>query len=86
MPISDVEEEGVFTNIYTGKTQEFLPWHSNQPNGNEGENHVVVEHSTLGYWDIKENHKSCVLCDVKPSTEFYLRGPCEDSYLGCEAI
>ena len=83
VPLSDDQEEGIFTNIYDKKLANYLPWLPGAPDGGSDENEVILDISLKLYNDVGAAFKqSCTICEIPVNTTFTLIGGCEDTFLG----
>ena len=58
-----------------------LNWLEGQPNGNDKQNHVVVDRSFYLNDDLDINH-FCAVCSIPDTLMLTLRGACKESLLG----
>ena len=80
-PLTDDMKEGSYKNAITGEYPNYLPWDTLEPDGLEEQNFAVIDTSNKRYKDQAINMHSCVSCDLNNSTQFYLTGLCEDTFL-----
>ena len=80
-PHTDNVKEGSYKNAITGEDPSYLPWDTLEPDGLEEQNYAVIDTASMRYKDIAINIASCVSCDLNISTQFYLTGLCEDTFL-----
>ena len=81
-PYTDIEEEGVFENVYTKEILD-LDWGTNQPNGGLSQNFVNLRIEDRKFNDDTEHgdgttHLACSY----PSRQLILRGGCTKTLLG----
>ena len=83
-PFTDESEEGIFIDTNTGKTIDYLPWMSGQPNGGTLQNIVVLKATAEGpqYHDLNPGSYFCGSCTLDKTTIFSLWGRCQNTYLG----
>ena len=80
-PITDEENEGLFKSAISGEYNRFLPWDNYHPNGEDYANFVAIVTSSGRYRDLALTPGQCVSCDLGITTQFYLTGLCEDTFL-----
>ncbi|XP_071549664.1 uncharacterized protein [Panulirus ornatus] len=73
---TDELQEGVYINARTGEQLTWLKWGSNDPNGLQWQNCLVMDHEYLHDYPCHVNRPA--MCILPSQKEWTLRGPCEE--------
>ena len=80
LPIDDIEDEGVWRDMYTAESLNYTPpWVGNEPNGGTKENCAVVV--ACNWLDMPCEDASACLCENQPRPIIKLLGLCRESVI-----